>query len=72
MALFDTSHPMLRPLWVRVVTCAAPLLWAVFEWQVTLNTTWAAIFGAVGLCLVYVLLLTYHPTEDDAPTDRPD
>lgn len=60
MRLFDTSHPMLRPLWIRLLVCAAPIAWAGFEWLLG-NQTWAALFGGVGLCLIYVLLVTYRP-----------
>ncbi|WP_316858488.1 DUF3329 domain-containing protein [uncultured Cohaesibacter sp.] len=63
--MFDTSHPMLKPLWVRLVTCAAPLGWACFEWLLG-NPTWAFLFGITGLLCVHQLFLTYVPPEDEA------
>ena len=54
---------MLRPLWVRLLLIVLTLGWASFEWFLG-NSTWAALFGGVGLCLVYVLLITYTPTNE--------
>ena len=43
----DTSHPMFRPLWVRVLIVAICLGWAIFE-IVGGSPLWAMIFGALG------------------------
>ena len=63
--MFDTTHPMLRPLWVRLLICAISGAWAVFEWLLG-NQTWAALFGGVSLYCVYLLLLIYKPGEPNS------
>ncbi|SNY90034.1 hypothetical protein SAMN04515647_0175 [Cohaesibacter sp. ES.047] len=58
MNLIDTSHPMLRPLWVRLLTTLAPSAWALFELSLG-NVTWAVMFGVVGCLCLFSLILTY-------------
>ena len=66
--MFDTSHPMLKPLWFRLLICGVTLCWGVFEFLMG-NTTWAIIFGVVGLTCVYHLLLEYEPPVEEIPKD---
>ena len=61
--MFDTSHPMLRPLWVRLLICVISCGWAILEWSLG-HVTWATIFGLCGATMIYLLLLTYQPSED--------
>ncbi len=68
--LFETSHPMLRPLWVRLLICGVTLLWGCFELFMG-SVTWAVIFGVVGLICVYHLLIDYVPPEERPDDKRP-
>ena len=43
----DTEHPMLRPLWVRLLLIAICLGWAVLEF-VTGSPGWGMLFLALG------------------------
>lgn len=43
----DTDHPMLRPLWVRILLVAICLGWAAFEF-IGGSGTWGAVFLALG------------------------
>ena len=60
--MFDTSHPMLRPVWVRLLLCGLTLAWAGLEWFLG-NNTWAMIFGGLGLYFVNILMINYKSTE---------
>ena len=69
--MFDTSHPMFRPLWVRLLICATLFIWTGVEWVVG-SQTWMVIVGAMGLISVYKLLIEYRAPAEDNPTDTPD
>jgi hypothetical protein len=43
----DANHPMLRPLWVRVLLVALCLGWAVLEFA-TMSPLWGMVFLALG------------------------
>ena len=43
----DTDHPMLRPLWVRVLIVAVCAVWAAVEFS-TGSPLWGAVFLAFG------------------------
>jgi hypothetical protein len=48
MAKFiDRDHPMLRPLWVRVLLVALCAGWAIFEFA-TGSAMWGVVFLALG------------------------
>ena len=59
MTLFDTSHPMLRPLWVRLLTTFAPSAWALLELSLG-NVNWAILFGVVGFWCFLSLIVKYE------------
>lgn len=44
----DADHPMLRPLWVRVLIVAACAAWAAFEFR-SGSGLWGAVFLALGV-----------------------
>ncbi len=46
--LIDTDHPMLKPLWVRILLVAMCLGWALFEFTGG-SSAWGALFLALGL-----------------------
>lgn len=65
MRFLDVSHPMFRPLWVRVVVVAVCLGWAAVE-LASGSVFWAILFGSAGAYLVYALFITFPPTDDGA------
>ena len=58
----DTGHPMLRPLWVRILLVAISLGWAVFEFTGG-SAAWGTLFLALGLYAAWAFFL--------APADKP-
>lgn len=83
MQLIDPSHPLYKPLWVRILIVAVCFGWAGVE---TLGGQpfWAMISGALGAYSAWMLLLNFKPQppatnveappqddigEDDTPTD---
>ena len=46
--LIDTDHPMLKPLWVRILLVAICLGWALFEFTGG-SAAWGALFLGLGL-----------------------
>lgn len=84
MQLIDPSHPMYKPLWVRILIVAVCFGWAAVE---TLGSQpfWAMLSGALGAYSAWMLLLNFKPQppatnveapqqdddagEDDTPTD---
>nr|WP_321454807.1 DUF3329 domain-containing protein [uncultured Cohaesibacter sp.] len=62
--MFDTSHPMFKPLWVRLMICIVTLAWGGFEFFMG-SVTWAVIFAVTGLICVYLLLLEYEPPVEE-------
>ncbi len=57
MARFlDRDHPMFRRPWVRVMTVAAPLGWAVFEFAGG-APFWGVVFAALGGYALWELFL---------------
>ena len=58
--LVDPNAPFFRPLWVRVLSVAMPLLWAAVElW--TGNPVWAVLFGGAGGYLGLALFVWRRP-----------
>ena len=65
----DFSHPVYRPLWVRLAVVGVSLGWAAVE-AVNGNPGWALLFGGAGLAALWGLFVSYDPGPAD--TDRPD
>ena len=55
MKLVDPDAPFFRPLWVRVLCVALPLIWAGVELWMG-SPLWAGLFGAAGAYLAVMLL----------------
>jgi hypothetical protein len=60
----DTDHPMLRPLWVRLLLVALCLGWAAYEFGLlgflglrTGSPAWGVAFLALGLYAAWVFFL---------------
>ena len=54
--LVDPHHPFFRALWVRILSVAQPLGWALFEAS-TGAIFWAILFGAAGIYLFVALFV---------------
>lgn len=54
--LVDPNAPFFRPLWVRALCVALPLIWAGIEAWMN-SPFWAMLFGAAGLYLAYELFI---------------
>ena len=70
MQMIDPSHPIYRPLWVRVLLVAICLGWAILE-AVTGTPFWALIVGALGVYAAWMLLLNFKPQkpQEAAPAE---
>lgn len=55
MKLVDPDAPFFRPLWVRVLCVALPLIWAGVELWMG-SPLWAGLFGVAGAYLAVMLL----------------
>ncbi len=60
MQLIDPSHPVYKPLWVRILIVAVCFGWAAVE---TLGSQpfWAMLSGALGAYSAWMLLLNFKP-----------
>ncbi|MES5098879.1 hypothetical protein ABUK73_11660 [Agrobacterium sp. BA1120] len=71
MLLIDTSHPIYRPLWVRLLIVGFCTAWAIIEF-VNHEIFWATVLGGVAVYSAYVLLITFKPpaekVEEATPT----
>lgn len=56
MQLIDPNHPFFRPAWRRYVTAIFPIAWSGMELYLG-NPLWAAIFLALGIYAVWVLIV---------------
>jgi len=55
MKILDPDDPLFRKTWVRAVTVAAPLAWALVEFVVMESPAWGAIFLAAGAYAAWIL-----------------
>ncbi|KAA3513228.1 hypothetical protein [Agrobacterium rosae] len=60
MLIIDTSHPIYRPLWVRLLIVGFCAGWAIIEF-VNHEIFWATVVGGVAVYSAYVLLITFKP-----------
>ena len=67
----DTDHPMLRPLWVRILLVAICAGWAVFEFTGG-SSTWGFAFLALGAYAAFAFFFAPAPKPADTPADRPE
>lgn len=69
---FDLRHPMLKPLWVRILLVIVCICWAVVELLIG-TRVWAAIVAAAGAYMAYSFFLSpdrdYYNRSDDPPAD---
>ncbi|NLR96859.1 hypothetical protein HGP17_08415 [Rhizobium sp. P38BS-XIX] len=65
MQLIDPSHPLYKPLWVRILIVAVCFGWAGVE---TLGGQpfWAMLSGALGAYSAWMLLLNFKPQPPEA------
>ncbi|KAJ57193.1 hypothetical protein ACMU_01490 [Actibacterium mucosum KCTC 23349] len=64
--MFDTSHPWLRPLWVRVAIVASCAGWTLFEFMRG-SPFWGMLFLAAGAVAFHGFFLA--KTGDDGDKD---
>lgn len=55
---FDLDAPVFRPVLVRLILVALPLLWAAYEFA-TGSVFWGVLFGGVGGYLFHRLFLAW-------------
>ncbi|MCZ7466629.1 hypothetical protein [Rhizobium rhizogenes] len=66
MLNIDTSHPLYRPLWVRLLIVGFCAAWAVIEF-VNREFFWGTIVGGIAAYAAYELLVKFKPASvDDA------
>ena len=68
MRFLDVQSPFFRPLWLRVVTTAACIGWAIFE-LLTGGMFWAILFGAAGAYLAWQFFVAFDPPPDEDADD---
>lgn len=74
MLNIDTSHPIYRPLWVRLLIVLFSTVWAIIE-LVNHEIFWATVVGGIAAYSAYVLLFTFKPAPEkvvDATPVEPD
>ena len=59
---FGLDHPFFRPLWIRVVTVAVAVGWALVEFA-SGAAFWGTLFLALGLFAAWRLLLRFEPRD---------
>ncbi|NTJ43071.1 hypothetical protein G6L28_10730 [Agrobacterium larrymoorei] len=65
MFMIDTSHPMYRPLWVRLLIVGFCSAWTVVE-LVNRQIFWATVVGGIAVYSAYVLLIAFKPAPEKA------
>ncbi|ENN88042.1 hypothetical protein RHSP_51204 [Rhizobium freirei PRF 81] len=60
MQLIDPSHPIYKPLWVRILIVAVCFGWAAVE-TLGAQPFWAMLSGALGAYSAWMLLLNFKP-----------
>ncbi len=69
MAKFlDTSHPIFRPLWVRVLIVVLSGAWAVVEFVVG-SPFWGMLFGALAAYAGWHFFFDFRPGGGDQNPD---
>jgi hypothetical protein len=63
MLNIDTSHPLYRPLWVRLLIVGFCVAWAVIEF-VNREFFWGTVVGGIGVYAAYELLVKFKPASD--------
>lgn len=74
MLNIDTSHPLYRPLWVRLLIVGFCAAWAVVEF-VNREFFWGTVVGGIAIYAAYALLLAFKPAaaaDEAAATDGAD
>ncbi len=64
MLNIDTSHPLYRPLWVRLLIVGFCAAWAVIEF-VNREFFWGTIVGGIAAYAAYELLVKFKPVSAD-------
>lgn len=70
MQLIDPSHPLYKPLWVRILIVAVCFGWAGVE-LLGSQPFWAMLSGALGAYAAWMLLLNFKPLPPAANVEAP-
>ncbi|MFK3692284.1 hypothetical protein ACI2J4_18665 [Agrobacterium tumefaciens] len=65
MLNIDTSHPLYRPLWVRLLIVGFCAAWAIIEF-VNREFFWGTIVAGIGAYAAYELLVKFKPANASA------
>jgi hypothetical protein len=64
MLIIDTSHPLYRRLWVRLLIVGFCAAWSVIEF-VNREAFWGTVVGGVAVYSAYELLLKFKPASGE-------
>ncbi|EHJ98803.1 MULTISPECIES: hypothetical protein [Rhizobium/Agrobacterium group] len=64
MLIIDTSHPLYRRLWVRLLIVGFCAAWSVIEF-VNREFFWGTVVGGVAVYAAYELLLKFKPASEE-------
>lgn len=70
MLNIDTSHPIYKPLWVRLLIVGFSTVWAVIEF-INHEIFWATVVGGVAAYSAYVLLFTFKSAPEKIEEPKP-
>lgn len=71
MLNIDTSHPIYRPLWARLLIVGFTTAWAVIEF-INHEIFWATVVGGIAAYSAYVLLYAFKPAPDKVEEKAPE
>jgi len=64
----DTSHPMFRPLWVRILIVALCVGWGLGEFLLGAGSPfWGVLFLALGAYAAWAFFVDFRPEGPDDP-----
>jgi hypothetical protein len=66
---FGLRHPFFIPLWRRLLTVAACLIWATFEFWAG-SPGWGMLFGGVGAIAAWGFFVDFDPEAIRANADK--
>lgn len=71
MLNIDTSHPIYRPLWVRLLIVGFTSVWAIIEF-INQEIFWATVVGGIAAYSAYALLFTFKPAPETIEEKAPE
>lgn len=71
MMIIDTSHPLYRRLWVRLLIVGFCAAWSVIEF-VNREAFWGTVVGGVAVYAAYELLVKFKPASGENAAGKGD